>query len=116
MADDASGLLPEWVAYGELVENANSSRPFLRNVCVVDPAWVAPLVARITESPNIANLRGGGGGDASEASEASNPNRETGEGAIDAARERRNDKEAVEDARRRYLERKRKAAAAAAKK
>jgi ATP-dependent RNA helicase DHX8/PRP22 len=62
MADDASGLLPEWVAYGELVENANSSRPFLRNVCVVDPAWVAPLVARITESPNIANLRGGGGG------------------------------------------------------
>ena len=39
------------------------------------------------------------------------------EGAVDTtARERRNDKEAVEDARRRYLERKRKAAATAAKK
>jgi len=115
MADDATGLLPEWVAYGELVDNA-SARPFLRNVCVADPAWVAPLVARITESPNILNLRGGGGVDASE---ASNPNRETreaGEGAVDAARERRNDDEAVEDARRRYLERKRKAAATAAKK
>ena len=61
MADDATGLLPEWVAYGELVENAASARPFLRHVCVADPAWVAPLVTRITESPNVANLRGGGG-------------------------------------------------------
>ena len=119
MADDATGLLPEWVAYGELVENAASARPFLRHVCVADPAWVAPLVTRITESPNVANLRGGCGGDSYESS--NNPNRETREagleGAVDTtARERRNDKEAVEDARRRYLERKRKAAATAAKK
>jgi len=108
LADDNTGLLPEWLVYHELVA---TSRPFLRNVCRVEEAWLAPLMPRLT-GVDVRRLSGGvlagGKHEAAVAARAKEEERTTA-----AAREtvvRKNDDKAVDDARARFLARKQKQA------
>jgi len=99
---DGAGLAPEWVVYHELV--ATGPRPFLRNVCAVEDAWVAPLTQRL-QQVDVQRLSGG----RVPASEAAvEEHREKQQAAVPAAKPKADD-DAVEAARQRFLERKRKA-------
>ena len=53
--DPSDWLLPDWLVYHELI---TTSRPFLRSVCRVEEAWLAPLMPRLH---NIDVLRLSGG-------------------------------------------------------
>ncbi|PIA51266.1 hypothetical protein AQUCO_01100242v1 [Aquilegia coerulea] len=52
---DEDGLLPNYVVYHELIA---TSRPFLRNVCVVEMSWVMPILKKL-ENLDINKLSGG---------------------------------------------------------
>lgn len=107
LADDKTGLLPEWLVYHELVA---TSRPFLRNVCRVEAEWVAPLTPRL-ENVDIARLSGGklASEKAKMAAEVAAREQRTVAARIEAGG-RKNDDKAVDDARARYLARKQKMA------
>ncbi|KAF5197860.1 Atp-dependent rna helicase dhx8 [Thalictrum thalictroides] len=53
---DEDGLLPNYVVYHELIA---TSRPFLRNVCVVEMSWVMPILKKL-ENLDINKLSSGG--------------------------------------------------------
>ncbi|GLI64430.1 hypothetical protein VaNZ11_007626 [Volvox africanus] len=116
LREDADGLLPEFLVYHELV---CTSRPFLRQVCATRAEWVAGVLPKImsadvrrlsrgttrgpagageggTEEPQLpggsAKAGGGGGG--------------PGRGPLHGPDVRRNDGQAVDAARARYLARK----------
>lgn len=106
IADEQSGLLPEWIAYHELV---TTSRPFLRNVCRVESAWVAPIVHRLT-GVDVRRLSGGAlAGKKSGADPGGDARGEQSAGGGGDSGARKNDDTAVEEARARYLARKMKA-------
>ena len=107
LANDNTGLLPEWLVYHELI---TTTRPFLRNVCRVEAAWVAPLLPRLSDT-DVARLSGGVL--ASEKAKKAAEDKVKTEKAAAAAKEtgvRKNDDKAVEDARARFLARKQKQA------
>ncbi|CAD7701127.1 unnamed protein product [Ostreobium quekettii] len=101
---DSDGLLPEWIVYHECF---GLSRPFLRQVCPVDDEWVQPLLPKM-RNIEVKRLSGG----ASEPAGSACPKPAVSSGGADGALPqpalpaRRNDDNAVEAARRRYLERK----------
>ena len=103
LADDRTGLLPEWVVYHELI---STTRVFLRNVCAVEGPWVEAVTERL-RGADLAKLSGGRvkGEKAKEeerrmavAKEAERQRVESGV--------RKNDDKAVDDAKARYLARK----------
>eukprot|EP01018_Ginkgo_biloba_P031799 Gb_15844 [translate_table: standard] len=51
---DEDGLYPEYVLYNELLV---TSRPYIRNLCVVEGSWVKPIWAKL-EHLDIGNLSG----------------------------------------------------------
>ncbi|KAK2975250.1 hypothetical protein RJ640_028002 [Escallonia rubra] len=53
-ADD-DGMLPNYVIYHELI---TTSRPFMRNVCEVEMAWVTPILKKL-QKLDIRKLSGG---------------------------------------------------------
>jgi ATP-dependent RNA helicase DHX8/PRP22 len=57
----SEGLLPDWIIYHEFVE---TSKPFLRNVCAVEPDWVAPIIHKLQESDARALSKAGPSGTA----------------------------------------------------
>lgn len=52
---DEYGKLPMYVVYHELI---NTTSPFMRNVCAVEPSWVKPVLTKL-ESLDINKLRYG---------------------------------------------------------
>ncbi|KAF9599639.1 hypothetical protein IFM89_001585 [Coptis chinensis] len=52
---DEEGMLPNYVVYHELIA---TSRPFLRNVCVMEMSWVMPILKKL-EKLDINKLSGG---------------------------------------------------------
>ncbi|XP_073013036.1 probable pre-mRNA-splicing factor ATP-dependent RNA helicase DEAH4 isoform X2 [Typha latifolia] len=44
LESDENGQLPDYVLYHELI---NTSRPFMRNVCSVEMAWVLPILKKL---------------------------------------------------------------------
>uniref|UniRef100_A0A0D9XR98 RNA helicase n=1 Tax=Leersia perrieri TaxID=77586 RepID=A0A0D9XR98_9ORYZ len=52
---DEYGKLPMYVVYHELI---NTTRPFMRNVCAVEPSWVKPILKKL-ERLDINKLSGG---------------------------------------------------------
>ena len=111
LANEITGLLPEWIVYHELVA---TTRVFLRNVCAVEAPWVAPVTERLREV-DLKRLSGG-----RVATRKAREEEARRERAKEAERQRiesgarRNDDKTVNDARARYLARK--AAAEKAKK
>ncbi|ACO70016.1 hypothetical protein MICPUN_97967 [Micromonas commoda] len=111
LANEITGLLPEWIVYHELVA---TTRVFLRNVCAVEAPWVAPVTERLREV-DLKRLSGG-----RVATRKAREEEARRERAKEAERQRiesgarRNDDKTVDDARARYLARK--AAAEKAKK
>jgi ATP-dependent RNA helicase DHX8/PRP22 len=55
LSADNDGMMPNYVVYHELI---STTRPFMRNVCAVDMAWVAPIKRKI-EKLNVRKLSGG---------------------------------------------------------
>ncbi|KAK1266012.1 putative pre-mRNA-splicing factor ATP-dependent RNA helicase [Acorus gramineus] len=55
LESDEDGRLPDYVVYHELVA---TSRPFMRNVCAVEMAWVMPILKKL-EKLDINKLSGG---------------------------------------------------------
>lgn len=53
LEEDEAGQLPDYVVYHELI---NTSRPFMRNVCAVEMAWVSPILKKL-EKLDINRLR-----------------------------------------------------------
>ncbi len=103
---DGAGLAPEWVVYHELV--ATGPRPFLRNVCAVEEAWVAPLTERL-RNVDLQRLSGGRAGDvAVPVVAAAQPAAAQQQHVAPTAKPKADDA-AIEAARLRFLERKRKA-------
>lgn len=41
---DEEGKLPDYVVYHELIA---TSRPYMRNVCAVEMAWVTPILKKL---------------------------------------------------------------------
>ena len=112
LANEITGLLPEWIVYHELVA---TTRVFLRNVCAVEAPWVAPVTERL-RGVNLKRLSGG-----RVATRKAREEEARRERAKEAERQRiesgarKNDDKAVEDARARYLARKAAAEKAAKK-
>ncbi|KAK9108437.1 hypothetical protein Syun_024448 [Stephania yunnanensis] len=52
---DEDGRLPEFVVYHELVA---TTRPFMRNVCAIEQAWVMPILKKLNQL-NVNKLSGG---------------------------------------------------------
>lgn len=52
---DEDGMYPNYVVYHELIA---TSRPYMRNVCAVEMAWVIPIFKKL-ENLNINRLSGG---------------------------------------------------------
>lgn len=52
---DEDGMLPNYVVYHELIA---TSRPYMRNVCAVEMAWVMPILRKL-ENLNVNKLSGG---------------------------------------------------------
>ncbi|MCL7022340.1 hypothetical protein MKW94_004448 [Papaver nudicaule] len=52
---DEDGMLPNYVVYHELIA---TSRPFMRNVCAVEMAWVMPILHKL-EKVDVNKLSGG---------------------------------------------------------
>ena len=111
LANEITGLLPEWIVYHELVA---TTRVFLRNVCAVEAPWVGAVTERLREV-DLKRLSGG-----RVATRKAREEEARMERAKEAERRRiesgarKNDDKAVDDARARYLARK--AAAEKAKK
>ncbi|XP_072979353.1 probable pre-mRNA-splicing factor ATP-dependent RNA helicase DEAH4 isoform X1 [Typha angustifolia] len=57
LESDENGHLPDYVLYHELI---NTSRPFMRNVCSVEMAWVLPILKKL-EKLDTNKLSGGSG-------------------------------------------------------
>ncbi|KAF8018471.1 hypothetical protein BT93_H3375 [Corymbia citriodora subsp. variegata] len=55
LGTDEQGMYPDVVVYHELI---TTSRPFMRNVCVIDMKWVAPILRKL-EKVNVNKLSGG---------------------------------------------------------
>ncbi|XP_043723741.1 probable pre-mRNA-splicing factor ATP-dependent RNA helicase DEAH4 isoform X1 [Telopea speciosissima] len=55
LRSDEDGMLPNYVVYHELI---STSRPFMRNVCVVEMSWVMPILKKL-EKLDIIKLSGG---------------------------------------------------------
>ena len=55
LANEITGLLPEWIVYHELVA---TTRVFLRNVCAVEAPWVGAVTERLREV-DLKRLSGG---------------------------------------------------------
>jgi len=100
---DGGGLGPEWLLYHELL--GAGSRPQLRTVCAVEPAWAQPLADRLQRA-DLRALSGGraampaaeGGAQVAEPQAAPQPQGH--------APPPKAEGEAVEAARQRYLKRK----------
>ncbi len=101
---DGEGLGPEWVVYHELVA---IPRPCLRHVCAVDEAWVTPLLARL-RGVDVHRLSGGRAPPAEAAVQAAEAAAPRPPPPPPASKPKADDA-AVEAARLRFLERKRKA-------
>ena len=101
MVDGDEGLGPEWVVYHELVA---TQRAFLRQVCAVEEAWVAPILPRLRD---VDVKRLSGGKFSSEKTEAVSKAAAPAPAPVKA----KPDAGAVDAARQRFLERKRKAEA-----
>ncbi|KAJ4795519.1 RNA helicase family protein [Rhynchospora pubera] len=98
LEEDEAGQLPDYVVYHELI---NTSRPFMRNVCAVEMAWVSPILKKL-EKLDIDKLSGGSGiGTKSKVplTEAGKP-----KGEMDATKPDMDNK--IQTARERYLARK----------
>ncbi|KAJ4834147.1 hypothetical protein Tsubulata_043366, partial [Turnera subulata] len=52
---DEDGMFPNYVVYHELIV---TSRPFMRNVCAVEMAWVVPILKKL-ENLDVNKLSGG---------------------------------------------------------
>ncbi|CAI9779386.1 unnamed protein product [Fraxinus pennsylvanica] len=52
---DEEGMLPNYVVYHELIA---TSRPYMRNVCAVEMAWVTPILSKL-DNLNVSKLSGG---------------------------------------------------------
>jgi ATP-dependent RNA helicase DHX8/PRP22 len=105
---DGEGLGPEWVVYHELVA---TPRPFLRHVCAVEAAWVAPLLTRL-QGVDVQRLSGGRAAPAAAAAPALALAAPTAApGAPHVSVKPKPGDAAVDAARARFLERKRKAGA-----
>ncbi|KZV39977.1 hypothetical protein F511_15639 [Dorcoceras hygrometricum] len=55
LKSDEDGKLPNYIVYHELIA---TSRPFMRNVCVVESHWVGPILAKL-DKLDIIKLSGG---------------------------------------------------------
>lgn len=53
LKEDDEGKLPDYVVYHELIA---TSRPYMRNVCVVEMAWVKPILRKL-ETLDVNKLR-----------------------------------------------------------
>uniref|UniRef100_A0A6N2N1E0 RNA helicase n=1 Tax=Salix viminalis TaxID=40686 RepID=A0A6N2N1E0_SALVM len=62
---DEDGMFPNYIVYHELIA---TSRPFMRNVCAVEMAWVSPILKKL-EKLDIDKLSGGSGRSIREESE-----------------------------------------------
>ena len=102
IVEDEDGLLPSWVVYHELL---TTSRPFLSKVCPTQANWVDGILHRI-ETIDVARLRGGRGGegcaDAEKGEKGGNGKPRPGAQSV------KQDEKAIDAARLRFLERKRK--------
>ena len=110
LANEITGLLPEWIVYHELVA---TTRAFLRNVCAVEAPWVAPVTERLREV-DLKRLSGGRVATRKAREEARRERAKEAERQRIESGARRNDDKTVDDARARALARK--AAAEKAKK
>ena len=97
------GLGPDWVVYHELVA---TPRAFLRQVCAVDEAWVTPLLPRLRDV-DVQRLSGGKFRQQAEQVAAA-PEAQAKPAPAPAVKAKA-DAAAVDAARQRFLERKRKA-------
>ncbi|CAA2986278.1 probable pre-mRNA-splicing factor ATP-dependent RNA helicase DEAH4 isoform X2 [Olea europaea var. sylvestris] len=52
---DEEGMLPNYVVYHELIA---TTRPYMRNVCAVEMAWVTPILTKL-DNLNVSKLSGG---------------------------------------------------------
>ncbi|KAF6250725.1 DEAH-box nuclear pre-mRNA splicing factor [Scenedesmus sp. NREL 46B-D3] len=115
LCSDDDGLLPEWLIYHEFVA---TSRPFLRQVCPTRHEWVEPLLPKL-QDVDVQRLSGGKlraqAAAAAAAAAADSAADEAGTAADGEAGgqkvARRNDDDAVNAARQRYLQRKQAAVA-----
>ena len=55
LADDVTGLLPEWVVFHSLV---STTRPFIKGVCRIEPEWAAQVMPRLGDV-DVGRLSGG---------------------------------------------------------
>ncbi|KAG5236490.1 pre-mRNA-splicing factor ATP-dependent RNA helicase [Salix suchowensis] len=97
---DEDGMFPNYIVYHELIA---TSRPFMRNVCAVEMAWVSPILKKL-EKLDIDKLSGGSGRSIREESEkkvASLPKKEEAVAGVPDDRESR-----IQAARDRFLARK----------
>ncbi|CAA2986277.1 probable pre-mRNA-splicing factor ATP-dependent RNA helicase DEAH4 isoform X1 [Olea europaea var. sylvestris] len=53
---DEEGMLPNYVVYHELIA---TTRPYMRNVCAVEMAWVTPILTKL-DNLNVSKLSSGG--------------------------------------------------------
>jgi len=103
-ADDR-GLTPKWIVYhGNIV---TGGRAFFSGVCPVEGAWVEPILPRL-EEVDVRMLSGGATALAALQEKRDKEAREQAK--VAEATRRRNDTAAVDAAKARYLERKKKAA------
>jgi hypothetical protein len=107
MVDGDEGLGPEWVVYHELVA---TQRAYLRQVCAVEEAWVAPILPRLRDV-DVKRLSGGKMVDEKLAVEELAGKSKLADAAPAAVVKSKADAGAVDAARQRFLERKRKAEA-----
>ncbi|XP_078150328.1 RNA helicase family protein isoform X1 [Carex rostrata] len=96
---DEAGQLPDYVVYHELI---NTSRPFMRNVCAVEMAWVSPILKKL-EKFDI-NRLSGGSSSITKSQEIALGNADTSKGEMDAIKPDVDSK--IQTARERYLARK----------
>ncbi|KAJ6323962.1 hypothetical protein OIU76_011293 [Salix suchowensis] len=97
---DEDGMFPNYIVYHELIA---TSRPFMRNVCAVEMAWVSPILKKL-EKLDIDKLSGGSGRSIREESEkkvTSLPKKEEAVAGVPDDRESR-----IQAARDRFLARK----------
>jgi ATP-dependent RNA helicase DHX8/PRP22 len=110
LADDVTGLLPEWVVFHSLV---STTRPFIKGVCRIEPEWAAQVMPRLGDV-DVGRLSGGALAEERTGANAEKAAAAAAEAEAERTREasgRKNTDQAVEDARARYLARKNKAAA-----
>ena len=105
---DEDGLLPDWIVYHEMVM---TSRPFLRHVCKVEYEWIEDALPRLESPIDVKKLSGGFYENERDFSSGGGPeNGDTAANATNAQEDKTQQKvkqeEKVNEARARFLARK----------